>query len=89
MTNVDSLQNQNDLLTGRNATLSDENAKLRLQRDDLIEQVARDQVVIQAYINEIAAREAQANDDSPSTRANLVTAVARRRHAVAEQEAAK
>lgn len=89
MTNVDSLQAQADLLTGRNVQLSDDNAKLRLQRDDLIEQVARDQTVIQAYVNEITCREAQAENDTARTRAALVAAVARRRHAVGTWESAK
>lgn len=86
---IEALQSQCDLITGRNSELAAENIRLRTQRDDLAALVARDQRAIQAYECEIAAREAQANDDNPTTRANLVAAVMRRRHAVAERQAAR
>lgn len=89
MTNVDSLQNQCDLLTSRNATLCDENAKLREQRDSLIGQVARDQAVIKACINEAHCRDAFEEDETPLTQAAFNEAVTRRRHAVGAWEATK
>lgn len=84
MTNVDSLQAQADLLTGRNVQLSDDNAKLREQRDALIEQIARDQAVIQACIAESAAREAFEQDETALTQAAFNEAVTRRRHAMGQ-----
>lgn len=86
---IEALQSQCDLVTGRNAELVAENAKLREQRDSIVEQLARDQAVVQACIAECHARDAFEEDDTPLTQAAFNQAVTRRRHAVGAWEAAK
>lgn len=82
MTNVDSLQNQNDLLASRNSDLSDELTKVRAQRDDLLDRAAKDNTVITACIREAEARDEFENDATSLSEAAYNAAVINRRHAI-------